>query len=61
MKKYEILMNEFNTHVDLNILPLGSSDMLIGMDWLEKNRVVLNLSLLKFRSKDLWHLVEILH
>ena len=35
-------MNDFNTHVDLNILPLGSYDMLIGMGWLEKYRVMLN-------------------
>ena len=26
----------------LNVLPLGSYDVLIGMDWLEKQRVVLN-------------------
>ena len=42
VKGCEILMNDFNTHVDLNILPLGSYDMLIGMDWLEKHRVILN-------------------
>ena len=35
-------MNDFNTHVDLNILPLGSYDMMIGMDWLEKHRFMLN-------------------
>ena len=35
-------MNDFNKHVDLNILPLGSYDMLIGMDWLEKHRLMLN-------------------
>ena len=29
VKYYEILMNDFITHVDLNILPLGSYDMLI--------------------------------
>ena len=42
MKNCEFTMNELNTHVDLNILPLGSSDLLIGMDWLEKHRVILN-------------------
>ena len=31
VKSCEILMNEFNTYVDLNILPLGSYDMLIEM------------------------------
>ena len=27
--------------VKLNVLPLGSYDILIGMDWLEKHRVIL--------------------
>ena len=35
-------MDQFETFVNLNILPLGSYDILIGMDWLEKHRVVLN-------------------
>ena len=35
-------MNDFIMHVDLNILPLGSYDLLIGMDWLEKHKVMLN-------------------
>ena len=35
-------MNEFNMHADLNFLPLGSYDMLIGMDWIEKHRLMLN-------------------
>ena len=42
VKGCEILMNDFNTHADMNILPLGSYDMLIGMDWIEKPRVMLN-------------------
>ena len=42
VKGCEILMNDFNMHADLNILPLGSYDMLIGMDGLEKHRVMLN-------------------
>jgi hypothetical protein len=29
-------MNGLNTKVDLNIIPLGSYDCLIGMDWLDK-------------------------
>ena len=29
-------------HVNLNILPLGSYEMLIGMDWIEKHKVMLN-------------------
>ena len=30
------------THANVNILPLGSYDMLIGMDWLEENKFLLN-------------------
>ena len=36
------MMNELNTYVDLNILPLASYDLLIGMDQLEKQTVMLN-------------------
>jgi hypothetical protein len=36
-----ISLNGVNTNVDLNIIPLGSYDILIGMDWLEKYHVVL--------------------
>ena len=35
-------MNAFITHDDLNILPLGSYELLIGMDFLKKNIVMLN-------------------
>ena len=34
-------MNGLVTCVDLNVLPLGSYDVLIGMDWLEAHRVKL--------------------
>ena len=39
---YQINLNGVNTIVDLNIIPLGSYDILIGMDWLEKHHVVLD-------------------
>ena len=42
VKYSELLMNDFIMHVDLNILPLGSYDLLIGRDWIEKQRVMLN-------------------
>jgi hypothetical protein len=32
VKVYEMNMNGLNTKVDLNIIPLGSHDCLIGMD-----------------------------
>jgi hypothetical protein len=35
-------MNGLRTKVDLNIIPLGSYDCLIGMDWLEEHHVVLD-------------------
>ena len=35
-------MDEFKTTVKLNVLPLGSYDLLIHMDWLEQHKVVLN-------------------
>jgi hypothetical protein len=35
-------MYGFSTRVDVNIIPLGSYDCLIGMDWLEKHHVVLD-------------------
>ena len=38
----EIQLQDHKTEIDLNILPLGSYNMIIGMDWLEKNKVVLN-------------------
>jgi hypothetical protein len=34
-------MNGLSTKVDLNILPLGSYDYLIGMDWLDKHHALL--------------------
>jgi hypothetical protein len=37
-----INMNEVNTKAYLNIILLGSYDFLIGMDWLEKHRSVLD-------------------
>ena len=35
-------MDHFETVVKLNVLHLGSYDLLIGMDWLEQHRVILN-------------------
>jgi hypothetical protein len=38
-----ITMDGMETRVDLNILPLGSYDLLIGMDWIEKHATVVKL------------------
>jgi hypothetical protein len=35
-------MNGLSTKKYLNIIPLGSYDFLIGMDWLDKHHVVLD-------------------
>ena len=35
-------MNGFKSQANINIFPLGSYDVLIAVDWLEKHRVILN-------------------
>ena len=35
-------MDNFEIVVKLNVLSLGSYDLLIDMDWLEQHRVILN-------------------
>ena len=42
VKNCAVTMDQFDTFVKLNVLPLGSYDILIDMDWLEQHRVVLN-------------------
>ena len=42
VEKCPLVMNGLITCVDLNVLPLGSYDVLIGMDWLEAHRVKLD-------------------
>ena len=42
IEKCPLVMNGLITCVDLNVLPLGSYDVLIGMDWLEAHRVNLD-------------------
>jgi hypothetical protein len=42
VKGCSIIINGVNTNVDLNIIPLGSYDIIIGMDWLDKHYVVLD-------------------
>ena len=41
VKNCTVKIDQFETSVKLNVLPLGSYDMLIGMDQLEQHRVVL--------------------
>ena len=42
VKNCAITMDQFETFFKLNVLPLGSYDILIGMDWVEQHSVVLN-------------------
>jgi hypothetical protein len=42
VRGYSISLNDVNKNDDLNIIPLGSYDILIGMDRLDKNHVVLD-------------------
>ena len=42
VKECAIVMDKFETVVKLNVFPLGSYDLLIGMDWLEQHRVIIN-------------------
>jgi hypothetical protein len=42
VKECPMDMNGLSTKEDLNIIPLGSYDFLIGMDWLDKHHVVLD-------------------
>ena len=42
VEKCAVVMDQFEIVVKLNVLPLGSYDLLIGMDCLEQHRVILN-------------------
>jgi hypothetical protein len=42
VKECPMEMNGLHTKVDLNIIPLGSYDCLICMDWLDEHHVVLD-------------------
>jgi len=42
VKDFPINVNALGTKVDVNIIPFGSYDCLICMDWLEKHHVVLD-------------------
>jgi hypothetical protein len=42
IKACPLEMNELHTKDDLNIIPLGSYNHLIGMDWLDEHHVVLD-------------------
>ena len=41
VRNCKLMMNDFLTHVNVYIPPLGSYDLLIRMDWLEEHKFVL--------------------
>ena len=45
-------MNGLNTREDLNILPLGSYDYLIGMDWLDQHNAIIEYHKKEFTFLD---------
>jgi hypothetical protein len=42
VKSFPVDMNGLSTRDELNILPLGSCDCLIGMDWLDQHHAILD-------------------
>jgi hypothetical protein len=52
VKICSISLNGVNTSTNLNIIPLGSYDVVIGMDWLDKHHVVLDCHSKKFTCLD---------
>ena len=52
VEKCPLVMNGLVTYVDLNALPLGSYDVLIGMDWLESHMVKIDCYINTFKCMD---------
>jgi predicted aspartyl protease len=52
VKSYCMDMNGLNTKEDLNILPLGSYEFLIGMDWLDQHHALLDYNNKAFTCLD---------
>jgi hypothetical protein len=42
VRSCSISLNGMNTSIDINNIPLGYYDIVIGMDWLDKHHVVLD-------------------
>ena len=52
LKSCLVDMNGLSTRAELNILPLGSYDCLIGMDWLDQNHALLDYHNKEFTCLD---------
>ena len=42
VKDCRLNFNGLDTTINFNVLPLGSYDILIGMDWLEAHRAIID-------------------
>jgi hypothetical protein len=51
---FEFKLDGQNIKTNMNIFPLGSYDVIIGMDWLEKNKAVLDFYAKTLRYKDIY-------
>jgi hypothetical protein len=51
-KNYPINLNGVSTNTDMNIIPLGYYDILIGMDWLDKHHAILDCHNMTFTCLD---------
>jgi hypothetical protein len=52
VKSYLVDMKGMSTKAELHILPLGSYDCLIGMDWLEQHHALLDCHNKRFTCLD---------
>jgi hypothetical protein len=52
VRSCSIGLNGVNTNSDINIIPLGSYDVLIGMDWLDKHHAILDCHIKTFTCLD---------
>ena len=52
ISNFEFSLDGQNTKTNLNILPLGSYDVIIGMDWLEKHKAFLDCYTKRLNYKD---------
>ena len=43
VEKCRVKINEMETHVNLSMLTFESYDIIVGMDWMEGHKVILNL------------------
>jgi hypothetical protein len=52
VRSCSISLNDMNTSIDINIIPLGSYDIMIGMNWLDKHHAILDFHNKNFTCLD---------